>query len=178
VLASGFKTVHQSSARALSMFPSSFRAFVKQRVRWSRNSYRCYLTAIAKGWLWRTPFVTKVTVLQILLTPVTMGLTIGYILFSRLDFTLVGVLATIAWLLLTRGIRGFSHLKRHPQEILLLPVVALVVIFIALPIKVFAFVTMNKQGWLTRHADQIGGDGQTASTLTTPAEAVDERLAA
>jgi N-acetylglucosaminyltransferase len=46
VLASGYKTVHQSSARAISMFPSSFSAFVKQRVRWSRNSYRTYLTAL------------------------------------------------------------------------------------------------------------------------------------
>jgi N-acetylglucosaminyltransferase len=165
VLASGFKTVHQSSARALSMFPSSLSAFIKQRVRWSRNSYRCYLTAIAKGWWWRTPFVTKVTVLQILLTPLTMGLTISYILLSRLDFTPIGIGATIAWLLMTRGIRGFSHLKRHPQELLLLPVIALVVILIALPVKLYAFVTMNKQGWLTRHADTIGGDGQTAKSL-------------
>lgn len=165
VLASGYKTVHQSSARALSMFPSSFAAFVKQRVRWSRNSYRCYLTAIAKGWLWRVPFVTKITVLQILLTPVTMGLTIGYLLFSRLELSTLGIVATVGWLLLGRGIRGFSHLRRHPVEIFLLPIVALTVIFIALPIKVFAFVTMNKQGWLTRHADSVGGDGQTARTL-------------
>ena len=49
VLASGYKTVHQSSARALSMFPDTFRAFVKQRIRWSRNSYRCYLTARVQG---------------------------------------------------------------------------------------------------------------------------------
>ena len=34
---------------------------------------RTYLTALWKGWLWRAPFVSKVTVLQILLTPVTMG---------------------------------------------------------------------------------------------------------
>ncbi|GEP49171.1 glycosyltransferase [Microbacterium saccharophilum] len=165
VLASGYKTVHQRSARALSMFPSSFTAFIKQRVRWSRNSYRTYLTAIAKGWLWRTPFVTKITVLQILLTPVTMGLTIFYILFSRLEISSIGVWAVIAWVLVTRGIRGFSHLRRRPLDIFLLPVVALTVIFIALPIKLYAFVTMNKQGWLTRHADQIGGDGQTAKTL-------------
>jgi N-acetylglucosaminyltransferase len=165
VLASGYKTVHQRSARALSMFPSSFRAFVKQRVRWSRNSYRCYLTAMFKGWLWRQPFVTKVTVLQILLTPVTMGFTLGYILLSRLDLTPLAIGAVAAWLLITRGIRGFSHLRRHPGELLLLPLVALVVIFIALPIKLYAFVTMNKQGWLTRHADQIGGDGQTARSL-------------
>lgn len=178
VLASGYKTVHQSSAKALSMFPDSFGAFVKQRVRWSRNSYRCYLTAIAKGWLWRTPFVTKITVLQILLTPLTMGLTIGYLIFSRLELTNVGILAAVGWLLLGRGIRGISHLRLHPGEILMLPIIALTVIFIALPIKVYAFVTMNKQGWLTRHADQIGGDGQSSRTLTTVIPASSQELAA
>lgn len=166
VLASGYKTVHQRSAKALSMFPSSFRAFVKQRIRWSRNSYRTYLTAMFKGWLWRVPFVTKITVLQILLTPVTMGLTIFYIFFSRLEIsTAVGIWAVVIWVLVSRGIRGFSHLRRRPLDIFLLPIVALTVIFIALPIKLYAFVTMNKQGWLTRHADQVGGDGQTAKTL-------------
>ena len=167
VLASGYQTVHQSSARALSMFPATFTAFVKQRVRWSRNSYRCYLTAIAKGWLWQVPFITKITVLQILLTPVTMGLTLFYLIFARLDLTALGVAAAVGWLLLGRGIRGYSHLRRHPRDILILPVVALTVIFIALPIKVFAFATMNKQGWLTRHADQVGGDGQGSLSLVS-----------
>ena len=45
---------------------------------------------------------------------------------------------------------------------------ALTVIFIALPVKLLAFVTMNKQGWLTRRAGQIGGDGQSAASLTRP----------
>jgi hyaluronan synthase len=166
VLASGYKTVHQSSARAMSMFPSSFRAFVKQRVRWSRNSYRCYLTAVFKGWIWRVPLVTKVTVLQILVTPVTMGMALGYLVFSRLEMTGRGVALVLVWLLLGRGIRGYSHLRRHPQELLLLPLVALVVIMISLPIKLYAFVTMNKQGWLTRTSGSMGGEGQTAATLT------------
>ncbi len=165
VLASGYKTVHQSSARAVSMFPASFSAFVKQRVRWSRNSYRCYLTALWKGWLWKTPLVTKVTVLQILLTPVTMGVTLAYLIFSRLELTTWGIGLAVGWLLLGRGIRGWSHLRRHPGEILLLPLLCLVVIMIALPIKLYAFCTMNKQGWLTRTATQVGGAGQTAATL-------------
>ena len=165
VLASGYKTVHQSTARAVSMFPSSFRAFVKQRVRWSRNSYRCYLTAIANGWLWRVPFVTKVTVLQILLTPLTMGLTLFYLIFNRLDPTPLGATAALCWLLVGRAVRGISHLRRHPGDIVFLPVLAFTVILVALPIKVYAFATMNKQGWLTRHADQTGGDGQDAHTL-------------
>jgi hypothetical protein len=68
-------------------------------------------------------------------------------------------------MLLGRGIRGASHLRRHPKDLLILPVMALTVILVALPIKLYAFATMNKQGWLTRHADQTGGDGQDARTL-------------
>jgi hyaluronan synthase len=37
---------------------------------------------------------------------------------------------------------------------------------ISLPIKLYAFVTMNKQGWLTRGSTSIGGEGQSASTLS------------
>jgi N-acetylglucosaminyltransferase len=165
VLSSGYKTVHQSSARALSMFPSSFRAFVKQRVRWSRNSYRCYLTAAFRGWLWHVPFITKVTVLQILVTPITMGLSLYYLLFQRLEFTAWGVAGTLSWLLVGRGIRGISNLRENPGDIWLLPLYAFAVILVALPIKVYAFATMNRQGWLTRRADQIGGDGQNHQSL-------------
>lgn len=165
VLAAGWKTVYQSTAQAYSMFPSSFTAFVKQRVRWSRNSYRCYLTAIGKGWLWRTPFVTKVTVLQFLLTPLTMGMAISYLVFSRLELSVVSAGLALLWVVVGRGIRGLSHLRRRPADILLLPLITLVVIFIALPIKLFAFITMNKQGWLTRSEKTVGGEGQTAATL-------------
>jgi cellulose synthase/poly-beta-1,6-N-acetylglucosamine synthase-like glycosyltransferase len=168
VLASGYRTVHQSTARAISMFPDSFRAFVKQRVRWSRNSYRCYLTALYKGWLWRVPFVTKVTVLQILLTPVTMGITMGYLIFSRLEMTSHAIVLAAAWLLVGRGIRGISHLRRHPADLLILPLFTLVVVMVALPIKLYAFLTMNKQGWLTRSDDQIGGEGQSEVRLADP----------
>lgn len=165
VLASGYKTVHQSTARALSMFPASFPAFIKQRIRWSRNSYRCYLTALWKGWLWQAPLITKVTVLQILLTPATMGVTVGYLVFSRLELTSSGIALVAIWLLVGRGIRGYSHLRRHPREILLLPLVAVVVIMISLPVKLYAFLTMNKQGWLTRTSDRIGGEGQDVGSL-------------
>ena len=79
VLASGYQTVYQSTARALSMFPDGGRAFFKQRLRWSRNSYRTYLTAIWKGWLWHQPFICQLSVLQILLTPVTMGFAMTYL---------------------------------------------------------------------------------------------------
>jgi cellulose synthase/poly-beta-1,6-N-acetylglucosamine synthase-like glycosyltransferase len=166
VLASGYRTVYQSTAHALSMFPTTFRAFCKQRVRWSRNSYRCYLTAMWKGWLWRVPVISQLTVFQILLTPVTMAATVFYLAMAALAPDSSGALAFAAvWFFLSRALRNVAHLRTRPSDILLLPLVALVITFVALPIKFYAFVTMNKQGWLTRHAHQIGGDGQAAASL-------------
>ncbi|OHV39584.1 MULTISPECIES: glycosyltransferase family 2 protein [Pseudofrankia] len=167
VLASGYKTVHQETARAMSMFPDSLRAFIKQRVRWSRNSYRTYLTAIYKGWLWRQPLITQVGVLQIVLTPVTMGVAMTYFVLWMFRPEANAPIIAICWLLLGRMIRGFSHLRENPRDIFILPLTVLMIIVVALPIKAWAFVSMNKQGWLTRRADMIGGEGQTdASTRT------------
>jgi hyaluronan synthase len=170
VLASGYKTVHQRSAKALSMFPDTFRAFAKQRIRWSRNSMRTYLTAIWKGWLWRAPNVTKLMVLQILVTPITMGLALGYLIWSRLEISWAGFGLAAVWLLGGRLIRSYSHLRRHPLDIFLLPLYELIVIMVALPIKTYALITMNKQGWLTRTADSVGGEGQSAASLHRPVQ--------
>ncbi len=165
VLGAGYKTVYQSSARARSMFPNTFRAFVKQRVRWSRNSYRCYLTAIGKGWLWQQPLITQISVFQILLTPLSMLCALLFTFFALFaqNWLLFGI--SLVWLFLGRAIRSISHLREHPRDLLLLPLVTLVVIFIALPIKTWAALTMNTQGWLTRASSRIGGAGQTEASL-------------
>jgi hyaluronan synthase len=166
VLASGYRTVYQSTAHALSMFPTTFRAFCKQRVRWSRNSYRCYLTAMWKGWLWRVPIISQLTVFQILLTPVTMAATAFYLVVAATgDDATVAAAFAFTWFFLSRALRNMAHLRTRPSDILLLPLVTLVITFVALPIKAYAFVTMNKQGWLTRRSEQIGGDGQNAASL-------------
>ena len=170
VLASGFRTVHQDSARALSMFPNTFRAFCKQRIRWSRNSYRCYLTAVWKGWLWKVPLVSQITVLQILFTPVTMFAAVYYIVAAGFsDRGWQALALSLVWVLIGRAIRSYSHLRRRPSDILILPLVALVIAMVALPIKTYAFFTMNKQGWLTRRADLTGGEGQDEASLTVSA---------
>jgi cellulose synthase/poly-beta-1,6-N-acetylglucosamine synthase-like glycosyltransferase len=166
VLASGYKTVYQSTARATSMFPDKGRAFFKQRLRWSRNSYRTYLTAIWKGWLWRQPFICQLSVLQVMLTPVTMGFALTYLIVWVLHPTPLVAVIAVSWLLVGRGLRGISHLRERPSDIWLLPVVAVLTIVIALPVKLYAFMTMNTHGWLTRSADRIGGEAQTASSLT------------
>jgi hyaluronan synthase len=171
LLASGYTTVYQSTARATSMFPDKGRAFFKQRIRWSRNSYRTYLTAMWKGWLWRQPLICQISVLQVMLTPVTMGFAVTYLLAWVLHPQKLIAFAAVAWLLLGRAIRGTSHLRERPSDIWVLPMVALLTMIIALPVKSYALLTMNVHGWLTRNADQIGGEGQTAASLKRPAPA-------
>ena len=38
-------------------------------------------------------------------------------------------------------------------------------ILVALPVKLYAFVTMNTHGWLTRSDEMVGGEAQSASSL-------------
>jgi hypothetical protein len=150
VLASGYKAVHQDTAQADSMFPAELTAFLKQRMRWSRNSYRCYLTAVSQGWLWRQPFITQVTVMQILLTPISMGAAIWYGSNWINQGGWVAAAIVLAWAIVGRAVRGTSHLMENPRDLIVTPVVAAAVVTIALPIKLIAAITMNKQGWLTR----------------------------
>jgi hyaluronan synthase len=154
VLAAGFRTVHQDTAQADSMFPDELRAFVRQRMRWSRNSYRCYLTALSQGWLWHQPVITQITVLQILLTPLSMGAAIWYGARWVVQDGWLAAAIVLTWAVAGRALRGISHLRERPQDILIAPVVALTVAVIALPVKLWAALTMNEQGWLTRGAGE------------------------
>jgi len=52
----------------------------------------------------------------------------------------------IAWAIFGRAIRSFSHLRENPRDIVLVPLMTLVEAIIALPIKLWAASTMNKQG--------------------------------
>jgi cellulose synthase/poly-beta-1,6-N-acetylglucosamine synthase-like glycosyltransferase len=165
VLSQGYRIVFQRSAVAVSMFPATFRGFTKQRVRWARNSYRCYLTAACCGWLWRQPLLSQITILQVLLTPVTMSLALGFFIAALLSGAWAYTAALIGWVVVGRAIRGLSHLREHPEDFLLIPLIPIVVMYLALPLKLFAFFTMNRQGWLTRHSGQRGGEGQDQESL-------------
>ena len=172
VLAAGYRTVYQASAQADSMFPDSWAAFIRQRVRWSRNSYRTYLTALAQGWLWHQPLITQVTALQILVTPLTMAAAIYYTATWAASGGPIALVVALAWAVIGRGLRGFSHLRENPRDVAIIPLMALVVAAVALPIKVWAAFTMNRHGWLTRtDAERVQGQGEitVSATAAVPA---------
>jgi cellulose synthase/poly-beta-1,6-N-acetylglucosamine synthase-like glycosyltransferase len=167
ILHSGWKAAYQSSARAWTVFPNTFRGFAKQRIRWSRNSYRCYFRAFCNGWMWRLPLITPVSVAQNLLGPFTLLVPVTLIGLSIPAGRSVLAGAIALWLLVGRAIKGWRHISEHPSALLLLPVIALVFIVVMIPIKVYALLTLNRQGWVTRRTDEAVAEGQGSSTLST-----------
>ena len=101
---------------------------------------------MAQGWLFQQPLITQVTVMQILCTPLTMGAAIVYLTMWAVQGSLLTFGIAMAVVIVGRMLRGFSHLRENPRDILIAPLMPLVVALIALPIKVWAFVSMNKQG--------------------------------
>jgi hyaluronan synthase len=115
--------------------------------------------------------VTQVTVLQILLTPFSMGTALVYLAASVVTAQWTSVVLALGWLLGGRAIRGISHLRDRPRDIVYLPLIVIMTVITALLIKTYGFATMNEQGWLTRSSDRIGGEAQTEASLH-----VDDRI--
>jgi len=150
------------------MMPDGFRAFLSQRIRWSRNSWRCYLRAIFRGWLFRQPLITRLSVLQMLLSPLslTIGFTFAAFAAARHDYAALAI--WVLWINCGRGIRAFDHLRRNPRNLLMLPAMSLLILFVMTAIKYFAFFTMNRQAWITRSEDRSVVMGQAVETLDRP----------
>jgi hyaluronan synthase len=94
-----------------------------------------------------------------------MGIALTYLVHWMFHPGQYAAAVALGWLLIGRSIRGLSHIWRRPSDILVLPLVAMVIVVIAMPVKTFAILTMNRQGWLTRRSDLIGAEGQSSASL-------------
>jgi len=167
VLNKGYGTTYQRNAVAWTMMPDSAHAFFKQRVRWSRNAWRCYLRAIGRGWIFRQPLITRVSVLQGLIAP--FSLSIGFI-FAGLAIArgdLVAICVWVAWITTGRGIRAIDHLRETPRNVVLLPLMTAIILVAMTAVRFWTLVTCNRQGWITRSEDHEVAEGQGSGSLGT-----------
>lgn len=168
VLNKGYRTVYQSNAVAWTMMPANARGFFMQRVRWSRNTYRCYLRATFCGWLFRQPMITRVSVLQGMLAPFSLTVGFAFVGFAAARGDLISVGLWACWITCGRGIRAIDHLRRNPRNAVLLPFMTINVLFVLTAIKYYTLLTMNRQAWITRREDRGVAEGQAAKTLARP----------
>ncbi|MGW0768327.1 glycosyltransferase [Streptomyces sp. NPDC002676] len=168
ILERGHLTYMQRSARVWSTFPGTLRIFVKQRLRWARNTWRSDLRALSSRWVWRHPFLAY--------TMIDKGVSSFTLLFSpffmtwaiiRQDWFFVACL--FGWWWVSRSMKILPHLVRKPSSLLLVPGFV-AISFVMAVVKLCALATIRKQRWLTRQVSVENGV-VVRTTQTTGAEA-------
>jgi hyaluronan synthase len=155
ILERGHLAYMQRSARVWSTFPGTLRIFVKQRLRWARNTWRSDLRALSRRWVWRHPFLAftmidkGVSSFTLLFSPAFMAFAIW-----REDWFFVACLA--CWWWVSRSMKILPHLVRKPSSVFLVPGFVGVSFLMAI-VKLCALATIRKQRWLTRQVQVEGG---------------------
>jgi cellulose synthase/poly-beta-1,6-N-acetylglucosamine synthase-like glycosyltransferase len=165
----GFATVLQRSARVWSTFPGTPGTFVRQRVRWARNTWRSDLRALLiDRWVWRHPFLAFCMVDKAV-GAATLLAGPAYLVAAAARGDARFVLALVGWWWVSRAVRILPHLRRRPSSVLLVPAFVLVTFVVAV-LKLCALATVRRQRWLTRDVAVV--DGAVVRTGTAPVEAV------
>ena len=169
ILQNGYRTWAQLNARVYSTFNPKFKGFVKQRVRWSRNSFRSDLRALWQGWVWRHPYLAIILIdktvapFTLLIGPIVLTLSI-----------LIGnwklVLALLLWWLVSRAIKIWPHLRRRPADWVILPLFIVVTYYMSL-VKAYALFTITEHKWLTRAVAVV--NGQVTRVTEAPSKGAD-----
>jgi cellulose synthase/poly-beta-1,6-N-acetylglucosamine synthase-like glycosyltransferase len=168
-LKEGYLTYMQRTARVWSTFPKQTRMFFKQRLRWSRNTWRSDLRALFSGWIYRHKFLAFTTVdkaiggFTLMISPIFMGFAI-----ANSNWNIAAALGVWWWI--SRAAKHLPHLHRKPLHFFLIPVFVIVSFLVALT-KIYALCTVRRQRWLTRDVAVV--DGQLRRTGSAGAGDVD-----
>lgn len=148
VLAAGWKVKYQNNSHVYTPGMASMYAYMQQRLRWSRNSLRADLRAVFEGWPLHHPALLFFQIDKVLqsFTVILSPIYFIYAVFTGF-WQLAGLI--FAWWIVSRTIRLYPHLRRRPQDIVLVPAFIFYSFFTGI-LKVYAFFTLNTQGWITR----------------------------
>ena len=148
VQAQGWKVRYQETARVYTPGTTSMSSFLKQRLRWARNSWRADLKALGSGWTWREP-VLVFHLLDRLVQPLTTLIAPLYLAYSVVERHWLAVFILFFWWFVSRAFKIWPHLRRTHWDLSILPWYVFFSYWTAI-VKIYAFFTMNQQGWITR----------------------------
>lgn len=155
VLQAGYQTWNQLNARVYSTFKPDFKGFQKQRIRWSRNSYRSDLRALWNGWVWKHPYLA-IMLIDKTIAPFTLLVGPIVLVLSIIMGHWWLVLALLVWWHLSRAFKILPHMTRKPKDWLILPLYIGVTYYMSF-IKGYALFTINQHKWLTRAVAMVDG---------------------
>jgi len=127
---------------------NDFKPFMKQRLRWTRNSWRADLRAAKRGWIWRHPALAYF-MLDRFIQPFLMliGPTAFFISLFLQEWLIAAAL--VIWWFVSRFIKLFGYFRAYPKRIVYLPAYILYTYSNAL-LKIYALGTIVEHSWATR----------------------------
>jgi glycosyltransferase involved in cell wall biosynthesis/LysM repeat protein len=148
ILAQGWRVAFAQKAVVYTQGLSRMRHFLKQRLRWTRNSWRADLRAVKSGWIFRYPVLAYFVIDRfvqpffMLLGPV--AATIGAI---ERRWSFVEVL--VGWWLVSRTVRLFGYFRHYPKRLIYLPAY-IIYSYTNAALKIYALATILENSWATR----------------------------
>ena len=139
----GWKTYYQSSAVIYSSAAPGFDQFIRQRIRWARNSHNSDFQSLWNGWVWKCPYLAFsmidrfISVFTLLLGPIFLTIALIENQWG------LAISIVILWLV-GRTIKIIPHLRRNPKDFLILPVYLGINFLMALT-RLYALVTIRDQ---------------------------------
>src|SRR5919106_1021458 len=175
----GYLTYMQRTAEVWSTFPTRWKVFFKQRLRWARNTWRSDLRALSKRWVWRHPFLAY-TMIDKGISSFTLLLGPAFFVYSAIVGNWIFCLVLVGWWQLSRGAKLLPHIRRNPSSaFLVLGYVA--VSWVMAFIKIYALLTIRTQRWGTRQVAvengevvRTGTDDKPSAEITIPVPALPE----
>jgi hyaluronan synthase len=149
VHAKGWKTRYLRDVKVYTNGTTDVTSFLKQKLRWARNGLRSDSRVLLSGWVWKNHKMLALHMLDKLVSPVTLLLGFSYFIISLYLRHWQVALIIACWWLVSRIIKIYPHLKEKPRDILILPIYVAMT-FVVAAIKIYALITIDKQGWITR----------------------------
>jgi LysM repeat protein len=164
VIRQGWETAYVRGPLVYTPGLGSMKAFFKQRLRWTRNSWRADLRAVAQGWVWAHPALALFMIDRFALPFLML---IGPVVFaiSLMDgqYTFAGIL--LSWWLISRFVRVFGYFRMHPSRIKYLPAYTLYS-YVNSALKIYALGTLRENSWATRWSQKREAKTRSRKSVT------------
>ncbi len=147
--AKGWKTRYLRDVKIYTNGTPDLFGYLKQKVRWTRNGLRSDSRVLLSGWLWKRHKMLALHMLDKLISPITLLIGLAYFMTSLYLGHWQIALIIAGWWIVSRTVKILPHLRERPLDIFILPAYIIMTFVIAI-IKIYATITINKQGWITR----------------------------
>ena len=148
ILEQGWKVAFAQDAVVYTQGMDKLKIFLKQRLRWTRNSWRADLRAVKRRWVFNYPVLAYFIIdrfiqpffMLILPTAFVIGVIGRHWLF-------IGILLT--WVIVSRTIRLAGYFLHYPKRYVYLPAYV-AYSYVNAALKIYALATILENSWATR----------------------------